>query len=442
MKLKNITMFATLLILMTSIFSITIYAHSAEKNVFHSSLNGGWLETRNGVRIIHLNGSYYDMGYQLATLLKEDYLASRRAWLEYLPYSYDELLDLWNGLKHNIPKNYIDEIQGRADALNMSFNDIAIMEVLGLGIFKDKKCCQFAAWGPATIDEKLYHFRSCDGPLAVRDPVTEKYASNDQLLIVRNPNYGYSSVIIGLSVEVGAEGGFNEHGIGIGFSSVYTSDINTDGIPSGIRKRMLLEVASSLNRAVEIYSKNATCGWNVIISDGKISEAVAIEQSGNYTQVCNWNDSQEDVYPSWGIDHVIRRGNFFLDPISAGLDKDIYKKSNIFRYFLSLFGFKTDYTFYGPILHYKVMSKAIDEELGNLDLNTSMNMMRDVYQGKTSLYYKFFKIFLPVYTQTWHQWTVCPETGDMAVSFANNTITAYKTPVHYFNIYDIMNEQI
>ena len=408
----------------------------------YSPLEGGWLEIKDGVKIIYLNGSHYDMGYQLATLLKDNYLASRRAWMADLPYSNEELLELWNGIKDNIPQKYIDEIQGRADALNMTFNECAAMEVLGLALFKDKRCCQFAAWGPATNDSKLYHFRSCDGYLGARDPVTGKYASDDQLLIVRNPDDGYSSVVIGLSVEVGAEGGFNEHGIGVGFSSVYTSDIETDGIPAGLRKRMLLEESSNLDQAVDIYSKNATCGWNIILSDGKNSTAVAIEQSGNYTRVCHWNDGQEDNAPSWKIDHILRRGNFFLDPVSAGLDKDIYRKSNIFRFCLSLLGIKTKYDFYGAILHYKVMSKALEDERGNLSLNTSMETMRSVYLGETNRFYNFMKRYIPIYTRTWHQWTVCPETGDLAVSFSNNTNSAYLEPIHYFNIYELMNTDL
>ena len=36
------------------------------------SLNGGWLEEQNGVKILHLNGSYYDMGYQHGFLLKDE----------------------------------------------------------------------------------------------------------------------------------------------------------------------------------------------------------------------------------------------------------------------------------------------------------------------------------------------------------------------------------
>jgi predicted choloylglycine hydrolase len=405
-----------------------------------SQLNGGWVEERDGVTIIHLNGSHYQMGFQLGTLLKKDYLSSRRAWLSILPLTYDEMVDLWYNVSDLIPQQYKDEIQGRADALDLTFEETAIMDVIGIAFHGNLNCCGLAAWGPSTEDYKLYHFRSCDGLLDIIDPVTGKYASDDQLLIVRNPDEGYSSVVIGLSIEVGAEGGFNEHGIGIGYSSVKTSDVTSNGIPCGIRKRMLLEQASTLDQAVDIYSSSSTMGWNQIISDAKIPKAVVIEQSANYNRVCNWNDSFENNYPSWIMDHIIRRGNFFLDPVSAGFEEDIYEKSRFIRYILYCMGFDTEYYYFSRIMHYKVMSKAIEDKWGELNLSNIMNTFRDVYQGKTNPFYRFMQMTIGEYQKTWHQWVACPETGEIAVSFSNKGKTAFKNPVAFFNIYELLEE--
>ncbi|MEF8848438.1 MAG: C45 family peptidase [Candidatus Thermoplasmatota archaeon] len=404
-------------------------------------LDGSRVEIRDGVKIVYLNGSYYEMGYQFACLLEEQYLASRRAWMDFLPYSFEELLQFWYDIEDKIPVRYKDEIQGRADALDLSFEEVAIMEVIGVAMYKDEKCSGFAAWGPATEDGRLYHFRSCDGSLSSVDPVTGMYASDDQLLIVRNPEEGYSSVVIGLSVEVGADAGFNEKKIGVGYSAVSSSDVKTDGVPSGIRKRMLLEEASNLEEAVDIYNMSSTCGWNLIISDGDDSSAVVVEDGRNYSKVCRWNDSCESNYPSWEIDHVLRRGNFFLNPVEAGFEEDVYNKSGFFRYFLSLLGFETPYDHYGEILHFNVMSRAIEDRWGNLGLNSSMEMMRSVYRGETNFFYGSLKRFIPsLYVQTWNQWTFCPETGELVVSFSDRRKTAFLNPVHYFNLYELMDK--
>ncbi len=406
---------------------------------YSDHLKGGWLEIQDGVRIIHLNGSYYDMGYQLGILLKDDYLVSRRAWLSCLNVSFEDMMVLWDFVKDRMPQKYKDEIQGRADALGLTFNETATMEVLELAVHGHIKCSHFAAWESATEDGKLYHFRSCDGSLNVKDPMTGKYASDDQVIIVRKPYEGYASVVIGPCMEVGTDGGFNEYGISTSYSSVITPDISTSGLSSGIRRRMLLEQARTLEQAIDIYSKNATVGWNEIISDGKNSTAVAIEQSANYNRVCNWNGSFENRCPSQIIDHVIRRGNFFLDPVSAGFKEDVYKKSGFFRYILYGLGFKTDYFYFCRIMHYKVMSKAIGKNWGSLNLSNIMNMMRSVYQGKTSISYNIMQKTIGEYSKTWFQSVVCPETGELLISFSNGEKTAFLNPIHHFNYYELIN---
>jgi len=409
---------------------------------YSDHLKGGWLEVRDGVRIVHLNGSYYNMGYQFGTLLKKDCLKSREAWLQYLKATFNithtDMLGLWNISKAYVPVQFQEEIQGRADALGLTFNDTAIMEVIEQA-YHVKKCSHFAAWGPATADGKLYHCRSLDGDIKVINPETGYDASNDQLIIVRHPEGGCASVVVGDGIEVGGDG-FNQHGISMSSSFVPTLDTTVNGTPTGIRSRMVLDQACTLEQAITIYCSSATLGWNQIISDGQT--AIAIEQSANYNHVCYWNDSYENMYPSRTIDHVIRRGNFFLDPVGAGFDKDVYRKSTFLRFVLNGFGFiKTNYTFYNSIKHYQVLNDAIRRENGKFTANTTMDMMRAVYQGKTNLFYHLLQTALASqgYRDTWIQWVICPQTGEVLLSFSHNGTSAYVNPVHHFNIYELMN---
>ena len=425
-------------------FEVTPFSsvHDQSLVIQDDILDGAWFEIRDGVRIIHLNGSYYNMGYQLGYLLKEDYLKSRRAWLDFLEKKlgifYDDLVYIWNTLKDMVPQEYKDEMQGRADAVNLSFEEVAVMDVLDPAV----RCVGMACWGPATVDGRLYHLKSADWPLrSIRDPITGDYASNDQLLIVRTPENGFASVVIGLSIEVSAESGVNEKGISIGYTAVYVNDTTIHGTPLGIRQRMVLDKAENIEDALSIISNNRTTGATNIISDGKNRTAYVVEQSANYLYNGTWNGTIENNYPSWTIDHVIRRGNLFLDPVSAGLKEDVYKKSNIFRWFLSLFGLETEYNQYWNIKHFKIFSRAIEENYGNFDLNSTMDMLRSVYQGKINLFYRFVQKLGGPYSQVWYQWVICPETGDISVSFANNATSAYNNPVHYFNLYKLINAE-
>jgi len=403
-------------------------------------LKGGWLEVRDGVKILHLNGSNYQMGYQLGFLLKDQYLKNRRAWfnfLEKMGISYDDLVFIWNELKDLIPIEYKNEMQGRADAVNLTFLEVAVIDML----YSAVTCVGMAAWGVATVDGRIYHLRSADGGLGLKDPVSEEYACKDQFLIVRKPDNGYASVVIGLSIQVSAEGGVNEKGIGIGYTTVYKPDTTIHGIPEGIRQRMVLDHAENAEDALNIISSNRTTCYTNIISDGKKNNAYVVEQSANYSYYGTWNDTIESKYPSWIIDHIIRRGNFFLNPTSAGLKDDVYKKSNFIRWLLSLFGLEKEYTYFIMITHYKLLSKAIEKQWGKLDLNGTMEMLRSVYQGKNSGFYSLVQRLGGQYSQVWHQWVICPETGDILVSFADGKKSAYKNPVHHFNMYDLINAQ-
>ncbi len=424
-------------------FGFEVNSHSLYSQNFTAQdiLDGAWLEIRDGIKIIHLNGSYYNMGYQLGYFLKDDYLKSRRAWLDFLEkklgISYDDLVYIWNELKDFIPREYKDEMQGRADAVNLSFEEVAVMDVLDPAI----RCVGMACWGPATIDGKLYHLRSADFSLNIRDPVTGEYASNDQLLIVRKPENGLASVVIGLSIEVSAEGGINEKGICIGYTAVYINDKTIYGIPLGMRQRMVLDRANDIEDALNIISNNRTTGATNIVSDGKNRIAYVVEQSANYSYIGTWNGTIENNYPSWIIDHVVRRNDIFLDPVSAGLPSDIYKKSNFIRWLLSLFGLEKEYVYFWTIQHFKIFSRAIEENYGRLNLNSTMSMLRAVYQGKTNLFYRFVQLAGGPYSQVWYQWVICPESGDMLVSFARNKTSAYNNPVHYFNMYNLINAE-
>ena len=43
-----------------------------QADFLHDPLDGGWLEEREGVKILHESGSYYDMGYQHGYLLSDE----------------------------------------------------------------------------------------------------------------------------------------------------------------------------------------------------------------------------------------------------------------------------------------------------------------------------------------------------------------------------------
>lgn len=430
----------TLLIIIISLF-IIIFPTTGKINInnkinvtTHNILDGAWLEERNGIKILYISGSNYEMGYQLGTFLKEPFMRSYRTYMYYsehdLGITYEDMLEAWNINKEYIPYEYIEEMQGRADALNLTLEQIAVIDTLNqfLFAFKEKACSGFAAWGPATSDGKMYHVRSHDcGLKEPYDPETGIPEYENEHLIVRNPDNGYASISPTTILDVGIEGGFNEEGIAIGYSASPCDDNSFFGTPSAIRQLMVLDHAKTLDEAVKIINSNRTIGLNYIISDSNIKKAVIVEQSANNSYVGTWNSSVESYNRFWPIDHVVRRGNRFIDPnVSSSQTGFWYNEGNIVSWLIS------------PVnRQYVRISREIERNYGKLDLKTSLKTIRHAYKYRYDPGYIFEKIFNNI--GVWDQWVACPENGDMIVSFAQNGKSAYDSPIVYVNLFELLD---
>jgi len=67
--------------------------------IHDNPLDGGWIEVVNGIKVLHISGSYYDMGYQHGYLLKNELQENLRAQLIYFEdhsYPYDKILSTWH----------------------------------------------------------------------------------------------------------------------------------------------------------------------------------------------------------------------------------------------------------------------------------------------------------------------------------------------------------
>ena len=384
------------------------------------------------------------MGFQHGYLLGDEIEENFRAFLNYTEqfgWNYSFYVWLWNQVKDYIPQEYKEEIKGMSDGSGLSFLNISIGNIMADWFH----CFDAAAWGPATLDGKLIHMRSFDWPMEMIDPVTGKNIRENQILMVRDPENGYSSIEPSFSGLIGGPGGINEKGVGIGMLCSYCFDeincTHAEGIPLTFRVKMILDQASNAYKAVEIINSNKTCGYNLIISDKNI--AYAVEQTLHNSYYGTWDDPIESTYPFWEINHVVRRTNIFINPDLAAIQRNYYNPS-FFPLFMTFFkinpvGYKSTFSSSISWIHYRTLSKEIEKLWNNIELNSSMEMLRRVYQGKTDI--KFFLIqkfrtYIPL-----HQWVACPETGDILISFASIDKNANENLVHHFNLFELMNYQ-
>ena len=402
-----------------------------------NSLGYGWLEVRDGVKILHVSGSNYEMGYQHGSLLKEEVRQDLRAFLNYSNASMDYLLDIWNEMKDYVPEEYIEEMQGMADGADVSFDELAAANMVVI-VGDMGGCFGISAWGDATKDGRLYHTRSFDQPFNISDPVTGRYAHENSVLIVRNPDDGYASLNPSVAGTMHGGGGINEQGIAIGQQICWSKDYTLHGTPGQFRVQMVLDHASSATEAIDILATNRDLGWNFVVSDSKVPIGYVVETTASYVYIGTFDDATEGKKPFWNIEDAVRRTNFFIDPDAAETQRERYNPSGLLS-FLKLVR-RTD-VFYAVWRSYKVVSEGIEKNWGSMDLNSTMNMIRNCYSGKTDLLLRLIVKLAEgtSFNRAWNMWVADPGTGDMVVCFASKDKIAFSNPVHYFNFYELLN---
>lgn len=222
-----------------------------------------YLEQIGDTRVLHLKGSYHDMGVQHGTLLKDDivsgasliYAIGAAAWKKDFATS---LQDAWNRTSPFIPDKFKQEIQGMAEATGLPLE-----QVQGFTIFPELfHCSGFAMWGKATADGSLYHGRVLD---YMRDAGLDRWA----LLIVQEPEGANAFVNVGYAGTIGSVTGMNVQQIGIGEMGGGGGE-QWDGVPMTLLVRDCLERANTLEDVRRIMTESKrTCQYFYVISDAK-----------------------------------------------------------------------------------------------------------------------------------------------------------------------------
>ena len=300
-------------------------------------LQGAWLKEIDGVKVLYVTGTNYEMGYQHGYLLRNETREDLRAVLkDALLYNMTEqkLLQIWNITKNYVPQEYIQELHGLADGAGISFNMVAAAYTALM--FWSAQCFGVAAWGNATKDGKLYFFRSLDLPMNMADPITGKKMHDNAILIIRNPKNGYASMIPSIAGSLHGGGGFNSAAMAIGMHTSMTFDYKFNGTPAFFKVMEVLDHAASIDEALGILIKNLTSGWTFVVADGKIAKAYAVEITAHHYYFGGWNNSVESTPPFWQIKDVVRRTNFFISPQLAATQRSHYNPAGL-KGFIRLF---------------------------------------------------------------------------------------------------------
>ncbi len=287
----------------------------AEQAGAHSeALAGASLESRDGLLVLRLSGSPYQMGYQHGSLLGDEIRARLR----------DEILGgvvLERGVSHTLllryarqtdfllPIEYREELRGLADGAGISYSQALLVNVSGEALSQNWTGASvrdlmlslsprffphfasfpvagdsiqptletvphrvgdasfwgtFAVFGAATRDGRLIH-----GGWFVSPPVVE-----DLVLVVCRPAAGNSFLALGRPGTVGFLAGLNEEGLSVMGVDAPSQDASLEGIPLSLLLREALQYGGDIPTALRI-----------LVGDGKRPDAQAVEYSAHLMAV-------------------------------------------------------------------------------------------------------------------------------------------------------------
>jgi isopenicillin-N N-acyltransferase-like protein len=361
--LKKTVSGMVLTLILTSIVTLAcnIQPVKAESRNIIATYGSGYLEDIDGLLVLHVKGSPYEMGYQNGFLLKDRIQEviqwGIQPWID-IGFSYEDLVNCAQAMEPHIPQEYIEEMKGLADGADVNYTDVLIVNIgpdIGLCGTGSTECNGFVVFGNATVDGHLYHGRSLDHPFPLPDePIG--------LITVYEPENGNAFVDVGSIGFIGVESGMNEQSISLGWTGSFTNDLASDGMLSLFMFREVLQYSNNLTEAINIICQtDRTNGWNIVLGDGKNLNACVVETSAHYCRVFWAGDSTEDIEPHYSIPNAVRRANHYVDPELAATQRSPYDPRGAWDWSWN---------------RYEKLSQLIEENYGDIDADLSIEFLR------------------------------------------------------------------
>lgn len=313
------------------------YTPKASNATFIQSVPNGKLYIDYGVtppmRIVHLWGSAYEMGFATGSLLAADlqvfipqvmayfeqtagdsFPKDTPSWLLNIIEKYGVPLALdwtYEMTKPYTPKHYDDELAGLAAGARINLRELRRLNMIPELI--KAACSMVGAWGPAIAESRvgstLYQLRALDwetkGPFQDY-PVVMVYHTEDQT--TKQPTYDFAT--LGWTGFVGALTGYSSANVGIcekywgGYNGTYIEA----GYPFPYVLRDILQFDGDVQTAYErIQEARRTCAIFVGLGDSKTNQFRAVEYSHTYLDIFSDKD-----YPDYK-NHPRMDGLVYID---------------------------------------------------------------------------------------------------------------------------------
>ncbi len=309
------------------------------------------LEMVGNLRVMHLKGSAYEIGFAHGKLLKDEIRRNLSEFIEVKREDLEERVASFQShlmpLLAHTPDRFIEEMRGVANGA-----EVPLSKILLLNLFPEMfHCSGVVVFGSASKDGELYHARVLDYSIG-------KGLQNSAVLVVSEPEGKTPFVNITYAGFVGSVTGMNAQQIAIGEigGKGYGS---WEGMPMSFLIRELLENADSLDHAKELLSEaKRTCEYYYVISDGKENRAVGAYATADTLQ---WIEPGT-LYTIHSIDHP--EGQTFDQPYDC----------------LALSGSE----------RYPFLQERLENHYGNIDETVLQEIIRSPVSMSTNLHNAIF----------------------------------------------------
>lgn len=285
--------------------------------VLGASTQAAQVEVIDGLPVVQLSGTPYEIGVQHGELLREEVRASVGRVLGYFrrylkiplvrSMAANWWLDTaWAKATPFIPPDYLEELKGLSDG-----SGVPLRELYRLHAIPDRtySCSNFAAWGRATAGGQLIHVRNLDWNI---DAGIQQFAA----IFVVQPTGKHAFVNVGWAGFIGVLTGINDATISIGQIGAETVDATFRGEPMVFLMRRVLEEADDLEEAASLIVKaRRTVGVNYVVADANAKGAVALETTHQHARVFHADDAAEHGIPyARPISDAVFRADTAIDP--------------------------------------------------------------------------------------------------------------------------------
>ncbi len=277
-------------------------------------LGPAWLSRHDGIYVLYLEGSPYDMAYQHGALLREEIQQGEMFYLS--GYLHDQIRHsviggmpllvklaedmmyamYYDPIARQHPEEVKQALRGLSDGSGVPYRTLARVmthsdsgQTIAGTIYKDRTiypalqsfsgwggCTSFIAVGAATREGHVLFGRNFDYPGA---GWFDKYP----VVAFCRPRSGQRYVMLTTAgLHTGGVTGLNESGLSVSWNTAITSEVSPSGIPVFSLADKILREAQSLDQARALIKAHPpSCGFIVMVSSARENNGFAAELSHN-----------------------------------------------------------------------------------------------------------------------------------------------------------------